>query len=223
MNVVIETERRPGRDRRVFRFTPDGQWEWAHYAEWNTIGERARFYTYVPKELPSSMTNEESLAMFDRVLFLDIDGVLVTGSFLRGVTAAANSSDVAVEEHLIDLFKASLLNDLSDIPGLSIVLTSSWRMHGPTPEQILLDALDIPFHPDWRTTLDTPSDRSFKSTLRGWQIDQWLRAHHDVKKWAILDDQSDMLPKQRPNFVQTDFEIGLMPQHIPMLRDILEG
>lgn len=44
---------------------------------------------------------------------------------------------------------------------------------------------------------------------RGHEIAHWLAAHPEVTTWAIVDDDSDMLPEQRHRFVQTDFSDGL--------------
>lgn len=58
--VMVEPERRNGLDRRVFRQEPDDTYVWAHYADWRKNGERARFYAYAPKELPTTMTFGDS-------------------------------------------------------------------------------------------------------------------------------------------------------------------
>ena len=44
-------------------------------------------------------------------------------------------------------------------------------------------------------------------SIRGEEIDEWLRLHPYVKKYAIVDDDSDMLPHQ-PLF-KTTWEEGL--------------
>ena len=44
---------------------------------------------------------------------------------------------------------------------------------------------------------------------RGDEIAAWLTAHPKVKEWAIVDDDSDMLPEQLPRFVKTDGNEGL--------------
>ena len=46
-------------------------------------------------------------------------------------------------------------------------------------------------------------------TVRGEEIKAWLEAHPDVTRYAILDDDSDMLVEQLPNFFQTDGEYGI--------------
>lgn len=56
-----------------------------------------------------------------RVIFMDIDGVLVPGPFLRGVVASAGPS----MRSAVDPYKVSLLNQLHDVPGVRIVFSSS--------------------------------------------------------------------------------------------------
>lgn len=54
--VMVEPEQRKGLDRRVFFYEANGSLSWAHYSDWQQHGERARWYGYCSKELPSSMT-----------------------------------------------------------------------------------------------------------------------------------------------------------------------
>jgi hypothetical protein len=44
---------------------------------------------------------------------------------------------------------------------------------------------------------------------RGDEIKAWLSEHPEVDKYAILDDDSDMLDEQLPNFFKTTFQDGL--------------
>lgn len=53
---MVEPPQRPGLDRRVFRDLGDS-YEWAHLADVETNGHRARWYHYAPKELPDTMTS----------------------------------------------------------------------------------------------------------------------------------------------------------------------
>ena len=46
---------------------------------------------------------------------------------------------------------------------------------------------------------------------------------HNRLAGAIVDDDSDMLPEQRPMFVQTDYVEGLLPEHVDRLALILDA
>jgi hypothetical protein len=50
-----------------------------------------------------------------------------------------------------------------------------------------------------------------RQTLRGDEINDWIDCHTAIEKYAIIDDDSDMLPEQLPNFFQCDGYIGLTP------------
>jgi hypothetical protein len=51
-------------------------------------------------------------------------------------------------------------------------------------------------------------------TLRGDEIKDWLDKHPEVEDYAILDDDSDMLPEQFMKFHHTDPWFGLNPNHL---------
>ena len=44
---------------------------------------------------------------------------------------------------------------------------------------------------------------------RGHEIQLWLDEHPEVRRYAILDDDDDMLEHQTPNFFQASCETGL--------------
>lgn len=54
--VLVEPELNPGLTRRVFRYMANGALEWAALSDWRENNERARFYGFHSRELPSSMT-----------------------------------------------------------------------------------------------------------------------------------------------------------------------
>ncbi len=51
-------------------------------------------------------------------------------------------------------------------------------------------------------------------TLRGDEIKDWLDKHPEVEDYAILDDDSDMLPEQFMKFHHCDAWFGLSPNHL---------
>lgn len=125
-----------------------------------------------------------------KVLFLDIDGVLNKKS----------DYEVRMPENDILRINMVLVDRLKDIvqeTGCKVVLSSSWRNVGggrEFAEQCCgFEFLDI-----------TPS---YLET-RGHEIQQWLD-NNPTDRYAIVDDDSDMLDGQLKNFFQTEFEHGL--------------
>lgn len=126
-----------------------------------------------------------------KILFLDIDGVVNSRS----------TTDFRNNLYPIDPYMAFLVGKIQLDTGCYVVLSSSWRLHPDgvaAVKKSIVDVLDI-----------TPS---FSDT-RGEEIQGWLNIHGPaVEKYAILDDDTDMLDKQFPNFFKTTFESGLTPE-----------
>ena len=124
-----------------------------------------------------------------KVLFLDIDGV-------------CNCSETR-QRHRgfigIDPMMAFLVGKITlAIPDLKVVLSSSWRHFPEGKEEVEKQVVPI-FD-------ETPIVNGEK---RGNEIKAWLDKHPDVEKYAILDDDSDMLEEQLPNFFQTTWQVGI--------------
>lgn len=131
-----------------------------------------------------------------RVLFVDIDGVLNT-----------NRTPVQMDGSwllMMDPEKVFLLNNLVDKHGFQVVLSSAWRHKDDWREEMRANGLLFTF-------LDrTPTD--FNLMSRGEEIQAWLDTHPEVERYAIIDDDRDMLPSQLPNFFKTLCTRGLTPE-----------
>jgi hypothetical protein len=120
-----------------------------------------------------------------KVLFLDVDGVLNSADTIRRYAMG------------IDPLLALLVKRVIVTTGSEIVLSSSWRLIDRGRElvdQQVGKFVDV-----------TPDLRG----LRGDEIKAWLTMHPEVEKYAILDDDDDMLPEQLPNFFQTSRSTGI--------------
>lgn len=143
------------------------------------------------------------------VLFLDIDGVL-------------NSRDcwgrLKGQRHKIDREKVALLNEVVAATGCRIVMSSTWRADLRCRTILREYGLKAHFHRAWRTP-----EFSYGHPLygpRGHEIADWL-ARNGSPAYAIVDDDSDMLPEEMPRFVQTSFEHGLTKAHADRLVALL--
>jgi hypothetical protein len=130
-----------------------------------------------------------------RVVFLDIDGVLINRRALverRSLSQRADPDCVAA------------LNHITDETGAVIVVSSSWRLDYSVEE--LVDLLKA-----WGVTGSvvgkTPAlDRD---SVRGDEIAAWMKERDvQVSDVVILDDDADMR-WLAPRLVQTDFKPGL--------------
>lgn len=121
-----------------------------------------------------------------KVLFLDVDGVL----------NSRNTTNFH-ELYPIDQYMAFLVGRIQLQTSCEVVLSSSWRHHPEGVENVSKRVVEL--------LGATP----FLSGCRGDEIKAWLEEHPEVEKYAILDDDSDMLVEQAPNFFKTTFEEGL--------------
>lgn len=125
-----------------------------------------------------------------KILFLDVDGVLNNRK-----TCKAEPLD-PIDQKLADRIKAiQLLTDCE------IVLSSTWRLYPNSKvkvEEKVGKLFDV-----------TPEATDPERKERGDEIATWLTAHPEVKKYAILDDELDILLEQIPNFFRTSFDFGI--------------
>jgi len=153
-----------------------------------------------------------------KIIFLDVDGVLNSKTFLESRTS--RNKHRTPKDHL-DPQQVKRLQKIVDNTGAKIVVSSTWR-YG-TMFRELLDALK---HHGFtgeiigRTKTDSCSD-----CLRGNQILRWVRDHvkdyHRFGDYVILDDDSDMLYWQKDNFVHTSWETGLTDKDVDLAINIL--
>lgn len=123
-----------------------------------------------------------------KVLFLDVDGVLNT-SKSKSIFALGKG-------HL------KLLKSIVEDTDCKIVLSSAWRII-PDAKRHLINKLA------YRDMQIYSSTENIPRGIRGDEICEWLYRHPEVTKYAIVDDNSDMLVEQLPHFFQTDMDFGL--------------
>ncbi len=59
---------------------------------------------------------------------------------------------------------------------------------------------------------------TFYDSTRGNEIQEWLDRHPEVEKYAILDDDIDMLHTQMPNFFKTNWSTSVTPEIIDNIK-----
>lgn len=149
-----------------------------------------------------------------KVLFLDIDGVLVTNRSLRSNGKSRPFDREAVGE----------LNRVLTETGAKIVVSSSWRRFHPLPrlrEILILEGV-VPRRVIGITprAIGSGPMRLSVSPPRGHEIRAWLDLN-PVASYAVVDDDADMDSLDRGRFVQTSFDTGLGRAHADRLIEIL--
>lgn len=160
-----------------------------------------------------------------KVIFLDIDGVLVTSASWgqRRPYGHAPADDQCV----------MALNRIIALTGAEIVVSSTWRIGTSVAE--LREILNIRFGVTGRVIDKTPrltTKRMFEGQVgqvevevaaeRGDEIAAWLRGYqrHPVDSFVILDDDPDM-GKLAGRLVKTNFQHGLTETDADRAIDLL--
>lgn len=124
-----------------------------------------------------------------KVLFLDIDGVV---NKQENFDRSRNPGP-----YPLDSYCAFLVGRIVLQTGCEVVLSSSWRNHPEGVQNVSERVIQL---------LDkTP----YLPGVRGDEIQWWLDRHPEVTRYAILDDDSDMLGSQKSSFFKTSFREGL--------------
>lgn len=130
-----------------------------------------------------------------KIIFLDIDGVLnCEESMRRGVRGQG------VE--MIDPYRTIVLDRIIQATGAEVVLSSSWRHSDKSYAEINEKVVKL---------IDRTGNCC--AGIRGVEIYSWINKNIDYTekndrnkfRYAIIDDDSDMLLWQKDHFFQTTF------------------
>lgn len=162
----------------------------------------------------------------NKIIFLDIDGVLVTR---RSCIPSGKSMLMSKP----DPCGANLLIELCIKNDAKIVISSTWRYNPKSLFELLKEA-GIEDHfifkceqhavddNCWRTPLTKKKDD--RHTIRGEEIKEWQDKHGHFwpkDRYVIFDDDSDFLVEQKPSLIQTTFEDGILIGHYRAAYEIL--
>jgi hypothetical protein len=163
---------------------------------------------------------------FKNIIFLDVDGVLNCELFYHSPQAEAYRKDAVnhtdcradwLKYYAGNICRERIgwFNELCKETKSAVVLSSSWRS-GQTIEELreMFKYCGGNFH-----LIDVTG--YCESRVRGVEIDAWIEKnvekhfpkirYFDFYRYAIIDDDSDMLLNQGPHFFQTDNWSGLTP------------
>lgn len=164
-----------------------------------------------------------------KIIFLDIDGVLVTKRTLR---------QRALGKRVADPRCIKALNYILRETGAHIVISSAWRFCGLAEMEAIftlwgIEGRIIGLTPDLTTYPTKPQMkraefRKYKLAKRGDEIQAWL----DARQWGkrvqardqivIFDDEADM-GHLAPLLIKTAFDTGLTREHAERAIRILRG
>ncbi len=144
------------------------------------------------------------------VLFLDIDGVLNSAKWYgnrphRFLKDNPEESDWECEFDPSAV--ATLKKLMHDVSDLQIVISSTWRLNYELDEFKRRFSKMLSIEPG-RVIDKTPR----LGTIRGLEIQDWLTRNPQVKKFAIIDDDSDM-GDLMDNLFKTSWQDGMQPEH----------
>ena len=169
--------------------------------------------------------------VMEKIIFLDIDGVLATPEYLKDGQWALNPE------------KQKLIGEILDKTNAKIVLSSSWRHNTLEKTKEHMASEGFLFN----DKLIGVTIRAYQwlergtgihlSIPRGVEIKQWIDTHihsDNGRNWeqkklgqdftyVILDDDDDMLLEHKNNFIHTNGEIGLTEDDVSRAIQILNN
>lgn len=154
------------------------------------------------------------------ILFLDIDGVLNSWAFLERLRRY-EGSEASIWDNL-DPFAVKRLNHIVERSGCEVVVSSTWRLlpEHDTPEKLQRVLDDFGFKGTVTGVTPRLGCEPHKqygpchNAHRGCEIKAYLDGLPEkVTRFAILDDDSDMMPV-KDRHVKTTMEKGLLMEHV---------
>ena len=158
--------------------------------------------------------------MYNKFLFLDIDGVLNSDYFYS--LCASGDKSLLLDTPLLDNYTRGNIDKkavervlrICEETGSEIVLTSSWRLDTHCIYRLWPTGLHI--------SRMTPTLMWIYGTTccRGAEIDESLKKYPS-DRYCILDDDCDMLEHQKDKFIQIDPRFGLTDKDAEKAIEIL--
>ncbi len=161
----------------------------------------------------------EILKHEDKIIFLDIDGVLNPSIYEAALHKMWTRSrkEIKTRDNFGGLFFYHNCEALKEIVGKTsakIVISSRWRLCGEDAMRSMWNYRNlageiIGITPTEIEVVESGQAEFYDMVCRGMEIDFWIKKNGFVGNYVIIDDTDDMLESQKDFFVETDSCIGL--------------
>ena len=151
-----------------------------------------------------------------RVLFLDIDGVLISQDSMLDKMPTFSIDESRYGDKLSKP-ATDLLFEIIKQYDFKVVLSSSWRLH-----ELDLDLVDQLFAMYRQELYDVTSDfgvYSQSKLQREDEIQAWVDKHPEVTQFIYLED--DARDTLKDHLVKTNWQHGLLPEHKDRIKEIM--
>lgn len=153
-----------------------------------------------------------------KAIFVDFDGVLNN----EIMHTEKDQNRFSCMHHPIDQFDSRCVDRLIKLfeeTGALYVMSSSWRIDDYTSLILLNKELGLPIK--FSRTPELASQYK-RNVSRGEEIKAFLDRNPHITEYAILDDDSDMLPEQMDHFVHCCGYYGLTDEDCEKVKRILK-
>lgn len=144
-----------------------------------------------------------------KVIFLDIDGVLVTrNSIIYQYLNFPDDTDIRFSKKAV-----KNLNKLIRLTKAKIVISSTWRLfHSLEDLKNIIKKQGISGEIISTTSVEKATIE--EGIPRGQKISDWLEQHPEVEQYVIIDDdvQADCIQFHPYNCVETSYKRGFSPE-----------
>jgi len=163
----------------------------------------------------------------NKVIFLDIDGVLNTKWWY---TQMERNTPKDKYGYTFDPKAVANLKRIVEETGADLVVSSSWKCMGLSQIEEMWRDRSLPgkiigitpnsVSDEMLLNADIDSIELFH--IRGEEIKQWLTKYgKQVSNYAIIDDMDNMLSEQQSRFVHTNPEVGITEEDAQKTIEIL--
>lgn len=153
--------------------------------------------------------------MLDKIIFLDVDGVLNSVTFYEKFLSEGIDCD---REDILDQTALCRLAKIVRDTNAGIVISSSWRWDANALRILTTQLAVYGIIPIGTTIQEIRVNLS-----RAEEIRMWLKEHPEVNNYVVLDDDVMDVEEIASHHIKTNFNKGLEMNHVEQAKKILNG